>query len=275
MEKRIFKKNSTSFFTATKLFPKKTRKDVIDLYSFLRVADDYVDSNPAQPEKLNELIALWEESKENNQKSNMPQKSDNINQRVVKNIVRIGAEHKFENEWIDMFLLTMKSDLNFETKKTLKDSLNYCEGSAEVVGLMMSRIMGLSKDLDEQAKLLGRSFQWINFVRDIDEDSEMGRCYFPSEELENFKLKGIDYDNVSRQRTLFKDFVQFHIERYRDWANQAESAFQHIPKRHRFALGVALDHYNWTAKQIYKNPMLVFSKTLFVLKKGAKSIIKV
>ena len=42
----IFKKGSTTYYNSTRLFPKAIRKDVTTLYSFVRVADNFVDSVP-------------------------------------------------------------------------------------------------------------------------------------------------------------------------------------------------------------------------------------
>lgn len=42
----IFKKGSKTYFYSTIFFPKAVKKDVFTLYSFLRKADDYVDSIP-------------------------------------------------------------------------------------------------------------------------------------------------------------------------------------------------------------------------------------
>ena len=46
----IFKKGSTTYYNSTKLFPSKIRKDVTTLYSFVRIADNYVDAVPQDVE---------------------------------------------------------------------------------------------------------------------------------------------------------------------------------------------------------------------------------
>ena len=42
----IFKRGSTTYYNSTKLFPRKIRDKVTALYSFVRVADNYVDTVP-------------------------------------------------------------------------------------------------------------------------------------------------------------------------------------------------------------------------------------
>lgn len=48
----IFKKGSRTYFYSTIFFPKTVKKDVFTLYSFLRKADDYVDSIPQDAESF-------------------------------------------------------------------------------------------------------------------------------------------------------------------------------------------------------------------------------
>ncbi|EFK96180.1 Squalene/phytoene synthase, partial [sediment metagenome] len=46
IQNRIFKKGSTTFYTASISFPQKIKEDVFVLYSFVRKADDYLDAVP-------------------------------------------------------------------------------------------------------------------------------------------------------------------------------------------------------------------------------------
>lgn len=281
-EKEIFRRGSTSFYVSSLLFRKDVRKDVFDLYSFLRVADDYVDEIPKKPKQLDKIIKLWEEAKSNPESPLRKTKADSLNSRVAKNIVRLQRKHNFAPEWIDNFLATMKSDLNFKPKKTLSDSLRYCEGSAEVVGLMMSRIMGLPESLDNEAKLLGRAFQWVNFIRDVEEDNRLGRCYFPKNDLDKFGLKDLSFEAVMQNPLQFEKFINFQAARYESWCGEAKTAFPHIPKQQRLPLLVATELFDWTINQIKNDPLVVYRQkvrpsktqiTFFVFKQSLKRIL--
>ena len=258
MERRVFKKGSTSFYFSSLLFPKQARRGVFELYSFLRVADDYVDNSPDQPDKRQNMIDLWNAAKTDPEFSTLRKKEDTTNQRAVKNIIRLQRKLDFETEWIDKFLKTMQSDLDFKQPKNLVESLKYCEGSAEVVGLMMSRILGLPKQYDEQAKMLGRAFQWVNFIRDIDEDSRLGRIYFPKSDLQKSGLKELSKTTAHQNPERFERFIEFQANRYKEWRDQAKKAFPHIPKRQRLPLEVATRLFDWTIEQIINDPSVVY-----------------
>ena len=80
--------------------------------------------------------------------------------------------------------------------------LDYCKGSAESVGMMMSRILGCNPRCETHARSLGRAYQIINFIRDYDEDVANGYHYITDnfsayleifyQDIEN-GMDGLDY----------------------------------------------------------------------------------
>ena len=70
----------------------------------------------------------------------------------------------------------MISDLHTK-KHTTTSMIEYCKGSGEAVGLMISRIIGCPPEADDFARALGRAYQIINFVRDYDDDVSRGFHY--------------------------------------------------------------------------------------------------
>jgi phytoene synthase len=258
VERSIFKRSSSTFFIAALFFPKKIRHEVFDLYSFVRVADDYVDQIPAESDKFYELRRLWLEAVD----YKLTKTEDTINERVVKNMRRLQEAYDFDPDWTKSFLDTMQADLVGKKYQTLDDTLHYVSGSAEVIGLMMSKIMNLSDEAQEAARMQGRALQWINFIRDVDEDNYLGRQYFPREDLKQFKLSDLSHQTATNQPEDFRKFIQFQIERYRQWQLEAESGYKYIPKRLLIPIKTAADSYSWTAEQISRNPLIVFDKKI-------------
>lgn len=258
-EQKIFKKGSTTFYFASKFFPKKVRDDVYRLYSFVRVADDYVDEAPKQPKKLLALDKSYESAIENHAFDAISHKWDELDVRVIKNIVRLQHKYKFDRKWVEDFFNAMKSDTSAKVYKTLDDSLEYVHGSAEVIGLMMARIMKLPENTAEFAKKQGRAMQWVNFIRDINEDNKKGRCYFPQADLKKFGLKDLSEETAKANPDKFKKFVRFQLDRYSKWQAEAYEGIHYIPERLRVPVKTAIDMYNWTARKIEKDPLIVFS----------------
>ncbi len=265
-EKSIFKNASSTYYFSTKFFPKKIRQDVFRLYSFVRTADDYVDSLPANKKAFNELKNVWLDSIKNKNFDSVHYQRDSLNVRVVKNMVYLARKYGFDPKWVDAFLASMQADLDKKSYANLGAIVRYTYGSAEVIGLMMSKIMGLPDAAMPYAALQGRAMQWINFIRDIQEDNQLGRSYFPQEDLNRFGLKNLAQSTAKSSPTALNDFIQFQLSYYHELQQEAEKGFTYIPKRIRMPLETAVENYNWTARQIAKKPQVIYLKKVRPLK---------
>ena len=244
----IFRKGSTTYYYSTKLFPAKIRKEVTQLYNFVRIADDYVDSVPQDTEGFMNF-------KEDYYRVLSGKSSDN---EVITDFVKLSQKRKFDNKWVDAFLFSMEMDTRKSTYKNLDELNTYLYGSAEVIGLMMNKVMNVNQNADDSARYLGKAMQFINFIRDIDEDLDLKRTYFPVEDLDSFGLSGLTRGEARRKPKQFKAFVRSQIQLYFKWQKRAELGFKFIPKNMRIAVKTASDMYLWTAKEIYKNPFIVY-----------------
>ena len=251
----IFKKGSTTYYNSTKLFPSKIRKDVTTLYSFVRIADNYVDAVPQDVEGfLNFKNTYYGALK--------GKETDNT---VIQNFIELSQRMDFEQGWVDSFLESMEMD-TYKSEYNNLDELNkYLYGSSEVIGLMMNRVMNLGEEADESAQYLGKAMQFINFIRDVDEDLDLNRTYFPKDMLAKFGLDSLTRGEARRKPKQFEAFVRSQIKIYFKWQRQAETGFEFIPKRMRVAVKTASDMYAWTAMEIYNDPFIAVSYTHLTL----------
>jgi len=100
---------------------------------------------------------------------------------VIDAFVKLGQEVGFDPAWTVAFLDAMEADLTKNRYDSLEECFTYMYGSAEVIGLFMSRCIDLPEVDLESARLLGRAMQYINFIRDVEEDRTLGRRYLPFE----------------------------------------------------------------------------------------------
>jgi len=249
---KLFKDGSKTYFYSSIFFPEKTRKDVFSLYAFVRKADNFIDKVPSDQEgyfsfKKNYLDAL------------SGKKSTDI---VVTSFVEMSKRKKMNSEWITAFFASMEMDLTKKEYKNIDEVNDYIYGSAEVVGLMMSVVMSLSKESSYNARMLGKAMQYINFIRDIREDIELGRCYFPKDELAEYGIEMLNEENAMKNEHQFCRFINVQIDRYISWQREAEKGYRYIPKLFLIPVRTAAEMYRWTAWKIRKNPMLVFKKKI-------------
>ncbi len=248
-EYRIFKKGSRTYFYSSIFFPEPWRSDVFTLYSFVRVADDFVDENPPRED---EFLAFREEYN----RGLLLKKSDNA---IIDGFIRLMDRKNFDPSWTEAFLDAMEADLSKKKYETLEETCTYMYGSAEVIGLFMARIMDLDEKSLRAAQMLGRAMQYINFIRDIDEDLGLGRTYLP---LEGSGLSSLDEKETRSKPEIFKNFIRGEVNRYRAWQAEAETGYSFIPKRFLIPIKTAADMYNYTARTIERDPFIVYRRRI-------------
>lgn len=289
LEKNIFKQGSTTYYWSSRFFPKGVRDDVFKLYSFVRVVDDMVDSIPPDTKRFMSMCHRWDTVKKELKNGKVPKALDeSVDEQVLANIAYVVHRFKCDTAWVDAFLASMKMDVDKREYSSLEDTIDYIYGSAEVIGLFMARILKLpgqgtgSKRPEPEvlrfARMQGRAMQYINFLRDIAEDVELGRCYFPSRTLKKYGLKDLREISAQSNPEAFVAFMNEQLSLYEEWQAEADKGFSYIPKRLRIPLQTATDMYNWTAREIKKDPFIVYEKKLKprkrrVIKTAAKNTI--
>ena len=246
----IFKQGSKTYFYSSIFFPPDVKEDVYKLYSFVRKADDYVDTIPQMKRQFYEFKELY-------MRSLNDEKTRNV---VVDSFRELMVKRDFDPAWVKAFLNSMESDLYIRSYETLKKLKTYLYGSAEVVGLMMAQILGLHEDSHASARLLGRAMQYVNFIRDVSEDLWLDRNYFPRIDYTIHGLESLDLGETMKKPEGFTRFMRHQIQRYHEWQTAAEGGFHCIPKRYLIPIKTASEMYKWTAKVIEKQPFIVYSK---------------
>ncbi len=184
---------STSFSTATRMLAPSIRKDIHNIYGFVRFADEIVDTFHNYDKES--LFERFEKDLEHA-----------LNDRISLNPILNSFQHTFHNygiekHLVDSFMDSMRLDLSKSKYLTEAEYKNYIYGSADVVGLMCLTVFvnGDRKKYDELkecAMSLGSAFQKVNFLRDLKADhEELSRTYFPNTNLN-------ELDELSKQRII-------------------------------------------------------------------------
>lgn len=248
----IFKKGSKTFFTASLFFPKQVKNDVFALYAFVRVADDLIDSIPQKVEEFHAFKNKYLEAL----------KGIPSHDTVIDSFITVKEKYHFPDEWVEGFLHSMEMDITKHNYETMKELELYLYGSAEVVGLMMCRILGIEEKAYSFAQSLGRAFQYVNFIRDIKEDIELGRRYVPQEELRKFGLEELTKEYCTQHPEEFSRFIETQLSIYMKWQKLGEQGYPYIKKRFRIPIKTAADMYAYTAEVIKKNPLIIFERKI-------------
>ena len=157
-----------SFSWAGFFLPKKTLHKCSNLYDFCRVLDNLADDKENiknKEEKFNQF------EKDFNQK--------NFNDPIIKNMWDLIEEFNISLKIVHDLLIGIKSDIKENVKlNSRKDLLIYSYRVAGTVGLMMAKILRVSKRSSLKSAIdLGIAMQLTNISRDVIEDFKNNRFY--------------------------------------------------------------------------------------------------
>jgi len=231
--KSTTQKYSTSFSLGIKALHPKIRSAIYNIYGYVRLADEIVDSFHGFNQK-DLLKRLCEET-------NIALNEKISLNPIINSFQKTVHEYQIDTALIDQFLNSMEMDL---IKIYYNDDLykEYILGSAEVVGLMCLKVfvegdMEKFNELKPYAMMLGSAFQKINFLRDLKEDYHiLGRTYFPEIDLKNFN----DGTKLKIENEIELEFKQALI------------GIKKLPSTARFGVYLAYQYYWSLFKKIKK-----------------------
>lgn len=230
----VTKKYSTSFYWSSQFFSKEIRKEIFNIYGFVRFADEIVDSFHDYDKQtlLDRFIQEFEYALVERISLNP----------IIHSFVETVYKHNIDRKHIDAFLESMKFDLVKSDYQTDAEIQKYIYGSAEVIGLMCLKVFckgdqSYYETLEPGAIKLGAAFQKVNFLRDLQNDTlELHRNYFPNILHDTF--------NEETKNEIVKDIEN-------DFAI-AKISIKKLPKGSKLAVLIAFEYYLCLLKKIKK-----------------------
>ena len=230
--KLVIKRYSTSFYFSSSLLSKTIRQDIFNIYGFVRLADEIVDTFHEYPKK--ELLEDFEKElwrSVDNKISLNP---------ILNSFQHTVNKYSIPKNLINSFLDSMRMDLEKKEYNSVEEYRKYIYGSADVVGLMCLKVFVKGSEssfaeLSPFAISLGSAFQKVNFLRDLKDDSNvLNRVYFPNVDMNNFNEKS-------------KKEIILEIEK--DFENAVKGIVK-LPKNSKFAVYIAYRYYNKLLKKL-------------------------
>ena len=232
----ITKKYSTSFSIAVALLAPGIRQAIYNIYGFVRVADEIVDSFEGYPQE--DILNRFEE--EYSYALKLGISTNPIINAFQKTVIK----YSIDDNLVRAFLRSMRADLSKQIYANKEEMEDYIYGSADVVGLMCLKVFvnGDTKEYDrlkDAAMRLGSAFQKVNFLRDLKQDyAHLNRTYFPNIDPENLTTE--DKNKIVQE--IKEDF------------NAAYIGIKELPKEARFGVYVAYKYYLQLLKKVDKTP---------------------
>lgn len=229
---------STSFALATRMLASSIRKDIYNIYGFVRFADEIVDTFHDYDKE--ELLNRFEKDL-----------NSSLVDEISLNPILNSFQHTFHKykiplHLVNSFMKSMRMDLEKNVYRTEEEFKAYIYGSADVVGLMCLRVFVNGNDeqyeeLKSSAMALGSAFQKVNFLRDLKADYEfLNRSYFP-----NTNLKELDEASKSKI-----------VEEIREDFKKGYEGIAKLPKEAKFGVYTAYKYYYKLLQKLQKTPSM-------------------
>ena len=239
---RITREHSKTFYMATALLPRETRRAIRALYAFCRATDDLVDNDGATLAD----VERWRAD------AARPSRAQTEPILLCWALVRerYAVDVRFQDELIDGIALDLRQR-HYAAWPALE---RYCYLVASTVGLLSMPIIGLARRarLEQAAPYairLGVALQLTNILRDVGEDAARGRVYLPQTDLAAFSLTASDILNgVHDER--FVALMRFEIARAREMYRTALPGIALLSPAARPAVGAAALLYRAILDQI-------------------------
>lgn len=267
---------SKTFYTGSTLMRQDARQHVWAIYTWCRRTDDIVDSPRAliNQDTLTKDLAEWEQRLDRIWKGEAVDLFD----LAMADTVRVfpGMSPQPYKDMIAGMVMDVPG-LGQDRYANFDELYLYCYRVAGTVGLMTLPILGTAKgftqeDAAESAIALGIGFQLTNILRDVGEDLERGRIYLPQDEIRAF---GLTEEDIFRCEVTpkYKKFMQFQIQRARDYYKVAEQGVRMLAPDARFAVQASLDLYSRILNVLERNEYDNFRRRAFTTKFEKLSIL--
>ncbi len=251
--RRLHREHGTSYYLATKLFPRTIRQRVHALYGFVRVPDEWVD-RPGSSDPAHRL-ETWKQEFLDGMQGKAPSHPS------MRAFCDVAGDFRMPVDEPLAFLDAMSMDLHRNRYATYEDLRTYMRGSAVSVGIMMCYITEakITPELLKGASALAEAMQLTNFLRDVAEDAAMGRIYLPQEDLARF---GVAEADIFKGRTgpAWNGLLQFQIARTDALYAEADQAIPLLPLSAQAPVRLARELYSRILRRIESQEFDVFSQ---------------
>lgn len=217
--KEITREHATSFFFASFPLPEAKKRAAFAVYALCRWFDDVIDESPQdrQPDQValrKELDAI------ESGKSLLP---------FAPAVAEVNHQYAIPRAFWEDLIEGVCMDRQAMIIRNLPQLEIYCYHVASVVGLIMSKLFGLTEIAGvPRAVEMGLAMQLTNILRDVREDFEKGRIYLPTEEME---ACGTGPEAIAARRLAdakWEAFMRMQIGRAREYYQGAEAGLAYL-----------------------------------------------
>lgn len=251
----VARSQAKNFYLTFLLLGPEQRRAMCAIYAFMRYCDDLSDDAGIADRAA---IANW--SRDLTAALNGTPQENPIWPAFADSVQRFRIPHEYFHDMIT----GVSSDLEPRTVHTFDELYRYCYHVASVVGLTIIHIFGFdSPQAIPLAEKCGIAFQLTNILRDVREDAENGRIYWPSEDLVRFGVQPADLRGTTLTPAL-RNLLEFEATRAREYYDESAPLVDLIHPGSRASLRALIGIYSRLLDKIVASNYDVMSRRVRV-----------
>ncbi len=253
--RRVARRRARNFYYSFVLLGREEHDAMCALYAFMRYCDDVADDCPSGPNRPEELLTKWRSDLEAALAGRAG--AHPVWPALLWAIKRYDIPPVYFRTLID----GVESDLAPRELHSFQELYRYCYQVASVAGLSVIHILGYdSESAIELAEKCGIAFQLTNIIRDVREDANRGRLYFPTEDLARF---GLAREDVLTGRVAgLRELLRFEAARAKEYYGKSAPLVGMVLKRNRAALWALIEIYRRLLDKIERTEFDVWERRI-------------
>ena len=207
------------------LLPRELHQHFFNVYAYCRWADDLGDET-GDPQRSLELLKWWDEQLDACYRGECQHPVFVALQTTI-------AEFAIPREPFRDLISAFQQDQTVRDYGTFADLRDYCRRSADPVGRLVLLLCREHRpETVAWSDSICTGLQLANFWQDVARDADIGRCYLPREDREQFGYS--DQDLASRLTTPeFLKLMEFEVARARDYLKSGLPLVDMLPRKLR------------------------------------------
>ena len=238
----VARTQAKNFYVSFLLLKPEQRRAMCAIYAFMRYCDDLSDDAGIADRAV--AIARWSDDLHAALAGNTP---DNPIWPAFADAVQL---FRIPHQYFDEMITGVSSDLEPRRVQTFDELYRYCYHVASVVGLTIIHVFGFEdpKAL-ELAEKCGIAFQLTNILRDVREDAENDRIYWPAEDLQRFGVAPEDLRRTGLTPAL-KKMLAYEARRARAYYEESQPLIDLVHPGSRASLRALIGIYSRLLEKI-------------------------
>ncbi|MDP8956655.1 MAG: presqualene diphosphate synthase HpnD [Actinomycetota bacterium] len=249
----VTQKRARNFWYGIRLLPTAKRQALSAVYAMARRIDDVGDGAMPDAEKRAALNEIEESLDRIDPRSTDPVLAA-LGMTTERFPLPLGAFREL--------VRGVRMDVEGTEYRSFDELVVYCRRVAGTIGRLSVAVFGAGRraEAERLADDLGVAMQLTNILRDVREDLERGRVYFPAEDLERFDCTAANLNGAANDASMA--LVRFEVERARRWFDRGLGLFPLLDRRSAACAGAMAGIYLRLLDRIERSPTEILGRRI-------------